>query len=433
MTTEQLYQVYLKHPIVCTDTRKITESCLFFALKGDHFNGNKFASQAIENGAAYAVIDEAEYAINDRFILVDNVLESLQDLARLHRKTIKIPVIGITGSNGKTTSKELLNSVLSQKFETFATSGNLNNHIGVPLSLLSVGNDCEIAIIEMGANHQKEIEFLSQISNPSHGMITNIGKAHLEGFGGIEGVKIGKGELYQYLSNHSGLVFMNDDNQTLKTLAHERNVHNIISYGKDESNFTAIKLLNTSPFLSVEWMQKDRVKHVAHSHLPGIYNFENIASAICIGAFFDMSPDQINKGISDYKPVNNRSQILKTAKNTIICDYYNANPSSMIVALENLESTEAKSKVLILGDMFELGDESAKEHQLIFEKALNTHAERRILIGEEFYKLNSKNGAEFYKNTSDVEKALKENPIEDSTVLLKGSRGMKLESLLNNL
>jgi UDP-N-acetylmuramoyl-tripeptide--D-alanyl-D-alanine ligase len=433
MTTEQLYQVYLKHPIVCTDTRKITDSCLFFGLKGDNFNGNQFALQAIESGAAFAIVDQPEYAINEQFILVPDVLESLQNLARLHRKHLKIPVIGITGSNGKTTSKELLNSVLSQKFKTFATEGNLNNHIGVPLSLLSVSNDCEIAIIEMGANHQKEIELLSSISQPSHGMITNVGKAHLEGFGGLEGVKIGKGELFQYLSDNNGIVFINNDNSTLKTMAQERKVKNIISYGQDDSNFLSVQLKNTSPFLSVEWKVEGTNKHLAHSNLPGTYNFENIAAAICFGAFFKLSPEQINKGISDYKPVNYRSQILKTEKNIIICDYYNANPSSMIVALENLEDTEANSKVLILGDMFELGVESAKEHQLILEKALSTKANRRILIGEEFFKLHSKNGAEFYKNTADVEKALQENPIEGSTVLLKGSRGMKLEILLNSL
>jgi UDP-N-acetylmuramoyl-tripeptide--D-alanyl-D-alanine ligase len=433
MTTEQLYQVYLKHPIVCTDTRKITDSCLFFGLKGDNFNGNQFALQAIESGAAFAIVDQPEYAINEQFILVPDVLESLQNLARLHRKHLKIPVIGITGSNGKTTSKELLNSVLSQKFKTFATEGNLNNHIGVPLSLLSVSNDCEIAIIEMGANHQKEIELLSSISQPSHGMITNVGKAHLEGFGGLEGVKIGKGELFQYLSDNNGIVFINNDNSTLKTMAQERKVKNIISYGQDDSNFLSVQLKNTSPFLSVEWKVEGTNKHLAHSNLPGTYNFENIAAAICFGAFFKLSPEQINKGISDYKPVNYRSQILKTEKNIIICDYYNANPSSMIVALENLEDTEANSKVLILGDMFELGVESAKEHQLILEKALSTKANRRILIGEEFFKLHSKNGAEFYKNTADVEKALQENPIKGSTVLLKGSRGMKLEILLSSL
>lgn len=433
MTAEQLYQVYLKHPIVCTDTRKISKNCLFFALKGDNFNGNKFALQAIESGAAYAIVDQAEFAIDNRFILVDDTLKSLQDIARLHRKRLKIPVIGITGSNGKTTSKELLNSVLSQKFKTFATEGNLNNHIGVPLSVLSVSNDCEIAIIEMGANHQKEIEFLCSISQPSHGMITNVGKAHLEGFGGVEGVKKGKGELYQYLADNQGIVFINDDNTTLKNMAQERNVNNIISYGQDDSNFLTVKLKQSSPFLSVDWKLNGNENHIAYSNLPGTYNFENIAAAICFGAYFKLSAEQINKGISDYKPINNRSQILKTENNTIICDYYNANPSSMIVALENLEDTEAKSKVLILGDMFELGIESPEEHQSILEKALNTQAERRILIGEEFFKLKLTEGAEFYKNTAEVEIALQENPIKNSTVLLKGSRGMKLESLLNCL
>jgi UDP-N-acetylmuramoyl-tripeptide--D-alanyl-D-alanine ligase len=433
MTTAQLYQVYLKNPTICTDTRKITDSCLFFALKGDQFNGNKFALQAIESGAAFAVVDEAEYAINDQFILVNDVLDSLQDLSRFHRKHLKIPVIGITGSNGKTTSKELLNSVLSQKFKTFATEGNLNNHIGVPLSLLSIPSNCEIAIIEMGANHQKEIAFLSEIAQPTHGMITNVGKAHLEGFGGIEGVKIGKGELYQHLSDSKGFVFINNDNPILKNMALERAVQNKIEYGQEDTNYLSISLKNSSPFLIVEWNLHGEEKHIAHSNLPGIYNFENIASAICIGAYFDLSADQINKGISDYKPINYRSQILITEKNTIICDYYNANPSSMMVALDNLEDTQAQSKVLILGDMFELGNESAEEHQFILEKALKTKADRRILIGEEFYKLDGIHAAEFYKNRAEAEKALTENPILQSTILLKGSRGMKLEGLLSLL
>lgn len=433
MITEELYQVYLKHPIICTDTRKITKDCLFFALKGDNFNGNQFALQAIENGAAFAIIDQKEYAIDNRFILVSDVLESLQNLARLHRKSLKIPVIGITGSNGKTTSKELINSVLSQKFKTFATEGNLNNHIGVPLSLLSVSNECEIAIIEMGANHQKEIEFLCSISQPAYGLITNVGKAHLEGFGGIEGVKIGKGELYQFLAQNEGVAFINNDNPTLKKMAEDRAVANTISYGKDDNNYLSVHLNNASPFLSVEWCLQGEEKNTAESNLPGIYNFENIAAAICIGAYFGLSTEEINKGINSYKPVNYRSQILKTDNNTIICDYYNANPSSMAVALENLENTEADSKVLILGDMFELGQESAQEHKFILEKALNIKTDRRIFVGEEFYKLQTSFEAEFYKNTIEAIEGLKNKPIKQATILLKGSRGMKLERLVDSL
>ena len=433
MTTEQLYKIYLKNPQICTDTRKITASCLFFALKGDNFDGNKFAQQAIESGAAYAIIDDTEYALDDRFIVVQNVLETLQDLARLHRKQLKIPVIGITGSNGKTTTKELIRSVLSQQFNTFATEGNLNNHIGVPLSILSITSDCEIAIIEMGANHQREIAFLCSISQPSHGMITNIGKAHLEGFGGIEGVRIGKGELYEFLYKSAGIVFLNNDDQILSSMAQERGLANTVGYGTGAKNFVAARLKNSIPCLSIDWNLSGEPKYTAFSNLPGNYNFDNICAAICIGGYFNLSPDKINKGIHLYKPLNNRSQLLETQNNTIICDYYNANPSSMIVALDNLNATDAKSKVLILADMFELGDESANEHRLILEKALLTKAQRRIFVGEEFYKLRGIEDAEFYRNTLEALEALHQDAVKQSTILLKGSRGMKLESLLNIL
>ena len=433
MTTEQLYKIYLKNPQICTDTRKITASCLFFALKGDNFDGNKFAQQAIESGAAYAIIDDTEYALDDRFIVVQNVLETLQDLARLHRKQLKIPVIGITGSNGKTTTKELIRSVLSQQFNTFATEGNLNNHIGVPLSILSITSDCEIAIIEMGANHQREIAFLCSISQPSHGMITNIGKAHLEGFGGIEGVRIGKGELYEFLYKSAGIVFLNNDDQILSSMAQERGLANTVGYGTGAKNFVAARLKNSSPCLSIDWNLSGEPKYTAFSNLQGNYNFDNICAAICIGGYFNLSPDKINKGIHLYKPLNNRSQLLETQNNTIICDYYNANPSSMTVALDNLDATDAKSKVLILADMFELGDESANEHRLILEKALLTKAQRRIFVGEEFYKLRGIEDAEFYRNTLEALEALHQDAVKQSTILLKGSRGMKLESLLNIL
>lgn len=437
MKTDQLYQIYLKHPVICTDTRKIKGSSLFFALKGENFNANEFAKNALEEGAAFAVIDDARYALNDKYILVDDVLEALQDLARHHRSQLRIPVIGITGTNGKTTTKELIRSVLSQKFNTYATEGNLNNHIGVPLSILSIKDDCEIAVIEMGANHQKEIAFLCNIAHPTHGLITNVGKAHLEGFGGIEGVRIGKGELYEFFASSGGIVFLNADDAVLNQMASERAVKNIIRYGKGSGNFITVKLNNSSPYLSIEWrpatMAKDQNSYLAMSNLPGIYNFDNIAAAICIGSFFELLPEQINEGINAYQPLNNRSQILKTDHNTIICDYYNANPSSMMVALDNLESIRSEFKVLVLGDMFELGESTAEEHQLILEKALKTRAERRILIGEEFYRLKENTEAEFYRNTAEASEALLKNPVRNSLILLKGSRGMKLENLLSLL
>lgn len=437
MKTDQLYQIYLKHPVICTDTRKIKGSCLFFALKGENFDANEFAKNALEEGAAYAVIDDTRYALNDKYILVDDVLESLQDLARYHRSQLHIPVIGITGTNGKTTTKELIRSVLSQKFNTYATEGNLNNHIGVPLSILSIRDDCEIAVIEMGANHQKEIAFLCNIAQPTHGLITNVGKAHLEGFGGIEGVRIGKGELYEFFASSGGIVFLNADDAVLNQMASERAVKNIIRYGKGSSNFITVKLNNSSPYLNIEWrpatMSKDQNSYLALSNLPGIYNFDNIAAAICIGSFFELLPEQINEGINAYQPLNNRSQILKTDHNTIICDYYNANPSSMMVALDNLESIRSEFKVLVLGDMFELGESTEEEHQLILEKALKTRAERKILIGEEFYRLKENIEAEFYRNTAEASEALMKNPVRNSLILLKGSRGMKLENLLSLL
>jgi UDP-N-acetylmuramoyl-tripeptide--D-alanyl-D-alanine ligase len=434
MTIEQLYEVYRKHQVICTDTRKISKLCLFFALKGDHFNGNEFASQAIENGAAYAIIDEEKYAVNEHFILVSNVLETLQDLARYHRRQLDIPVIGITGSNGKTTTKELIRSVLSQQFKTFATEGNLNNHIGVPLSILSIDNNCEIAIIEMGANHQKEIEFLCGIAQPTHGLITNVGKAHLEGFGGIEGVRIGKGELYEFISKTGGTLFINADNPVLKEMCAEREVQKTVSYGSAKENFISAVLKSSSPYLLIDWMTKNETSkdliYTAESNLPGIYNFDNIVCAICIGSYFKLSPGQINSGINSYHPLNNRSQLFKTERNTIICDYYNANPSSMIVALDNLESMNAASRAMILGDMFELGKEAGKEHQLILDKAMAANSERKIFIGEEFYKLKGSKAAEFFRTVHEAQQALAENPILASTVLVKGSRGMKLETLL---
>lgn len=433
MTTQQLYQIYLKHPVICTDTRKITPSCLFFALRGENFNANEFALKALDDGASFAVIDDAQYAINDRCILVDEVLGSLQELARFHRRQLDIPVIGITGTNGKTTTKELINSVLSQHFKTYATIGNLNNHIGVPLTLLSIKEDYDIAVVEMGANHQKEIEFLCSIAQPTHGLITNVGKAHLEGFGGIEGVRIAKGELYDYLAKSGGTVFLNSDNAILRDMCDERHLENIVSYGGGNQNYLAVELKELSPSLSVEWKlnhEIDNRTYTAVSNLPGTYNFENIAAAICIGSFFKLSPEEINTGIEAYKPENSRSQILNTQHNTIISDCYNANPSSMFVALDNLAAISAKHKVMILGDMFELGDESIFEHQQVIDKALKTPSDQRIFIGEEFYKLKGNVEARFYRNTEEAFEALKHTPIRNSTILVKGSRGMKLEKIL---
>ena len=436
MNIEEIYSIYLNNPVICTDTRNITKGCIFCALKGDNFNGNQFAAKALENGAAYAVIDEPDYGTNTPYILVTNVLQTLQELATYHRSQLKIPFIGITGTNGKTTTKELLNSVLSQHYKTYATKGNLNNHIGVPLTILSITNEIEVAIIEMGANHPGEIDFLCQIAQPSHGLITNVGKAHLEGFGGFEGVKRTKGELYKYLATHQGIVFINQDNHFLIEMAENHHVSNAIEYGTASTCYVSGSIFNTNPFLSVNWKPRndefDKHDYKASTNLTGIYNFENVLAAIVVGYFLQLSPDEINRGIENYKPANNRSQITTTDKNTLICDYYNANPSSVLVSLENLESIPAINKVLILGDMFELGQEAAAEHSAIVKKAESIPLAKRIFIGSEFYKLRNSTGF-FYESTSEAYEALKNDPVVNATVLIKGSRGMKLENLVELL
>jgi UDP-N-acetylmuramoyl-tripeptide--D-alanyl-D-alanine ligase len=436
MEIDQLYKIYRESGLVSTDTRKIPSGCLFFALKGDSFDGNSFADKALEAGAAYAIIDNASFEKSDRHILVHDALKALQDLARYHRSQLKIPVIGITGTNGKTTTKELANAVLSQKFRTYATQGNLNNHIGVPLTLLAIGDDVEIAIIEMGANHQQEIKFLSGISQPGYGLITNIGKAHLEGFGGPEGVKKGKGELYDWLLSDGGQAFINRDNPVLVDMARDRGLQKIIYYGTGSEGLVSGGLSVNNPFLTIEWWinheDLNPEIYTVDTHLTGNYNLENILSAACIGTFFGLSADEVNSGLSGYKPSNNRSQIAKTAFNTLVCDYYNANPSSMSVALENFSGMQAEKKTIILGDMFELGDDSATEHEEILKKALNVHANEYIFVGEGFFKagLNQKSGARFFKSTNEVYDLLKTHPIKDTLILIKGSRGMHLEKLV---
>lgn len=433
MSIQELYKLYLQNPNISTDTRKITSGCIFFALKGDNFDANNFAEQALKDGAAYAVVDNPEVAKSDKFILVDNVLKALQQLATYHREQLNIPVIGLTGSNGKTTTKELINAVLSQKFKTSATLGNLNNHIGVPLTLLAIEPDVEIAIVEMGANHQKEIEMLCQIAKPDFGLITNVGKAHLEGFGGFEGVKKGKGELYTFIEKNKGTVFINEDNPHLKEMANNHIFKEAVYYGMSDSGLISGKLLANDPYLKVEWSDKTD-QYQVKTNLTGIYNFENILAAITIGVKFGLSAEEINTGINIYNPQNNRSQIIKTGSNTIIGDFYNANPSSMLVAIENIARLDAEAKTLILGDMFELGEESPLEHKLIIEKALSFSFDQVIFIGEEFYEFSKEhNNAQFFKTTSDFKSTFAEHTISQNLILLKGSRGMKLETLLENL
>ncbi len=432
-TTEDLYKIYQQHPAISTDTRKIATGSLFFALKGDKFDANTFAQQALEAGAAYAIIDNAEYQFNERCLLVDDVLTALQDLARYHRQQLTIPVIGLTGTNGKTTTKELINAVLSQHFKTLATQGNLNNHIGVPLTILSINNSHQMAVIEMGANHQKEIAFLSSISQPTHGLITNVGKAHLEGFGGVEGVKIAKGELYDYLAVSKGVTFINSNSDSLMQMQSARKFEvPPIFYGDVIDDLVSGEITANDPLLTLQWTNNlSGESHTVKTQLTGAYNLDNILAAICIGVYFKLPAIEINKGIEDYQPQNNRSQIVKTATNTLICDYYNANPSSMAVAIENIGKLQADRKVLILGDMFELGDESPAEHEAVIKNALDTDVDERIFIGKEFYKLSSpfRGLGGFYATAEDAIAELKANPITNSTILIKGSRGMALERL----
>ncbi len=432
----ELYHYYLKHRSVCTDTRQISKDCLFFALKGDTFDGNKFAAQALENGAALAIVDDKTLALSDQHFLVEDVLTALQQLAAHHRDQLSIPFIGLTGSNGKTTTKELINSVLSVAYQTHATKGNLNNHIGVPLTLLSMPDDTEVAIIEMGANHQKEIAMLSAICKPTHGLITNVGRAHLEGFGGIEGVKKGKGELYDFLKSSKGIAFINHDNNELVQMGRERALERVIFYGTGADNYVSGKTESSEPFISMEWlkqdMEVDALPELAQSNLTGSYNAENILAAITIGTFFKLSPDQINKGISDYVPQNNRSQLSKTDRNTLICDYYNANPSSMDAALSNFSKMEAGKKVMILGDMFELGEHSEAEHKAVIEKALALKAWQTLFVGKHFFAARTE-GALFFEDTASVSAWLDQNPISQATILVKGSRGMALEKLVGKL
>jgi UDP-N-acetylmuramoyl-tripeptide--D-alanyl-D-alanine ligase len=454
MTTENIYNIFLQHPLISTDTRKIAAGSLFFALKGDNFDANTFAQKAIEAGAAYAIIDNPTYQLNEKYVLVDDVLTALQDLARHHRRQLTIPVIGLTGTNGKTTTKELINSVLSQHFKTQATQGNLNNHIGVPLTILTIDASHQIAVIEMGANHQKEIELLCSIAQPTHGLITNVGKAHLEGFGGVEGVKKGKGELYDYLSRKvqksesleenefqlpdlTGVAFVNSDSVDLMAMQKARDLQNVIFYGTETgNNLVSGKLTENAPYLSLQWTNNGfGGSYTIKTQLTGAYNLDNILAAICIGVYFKLNSAEINKGIEGYQPKNNRSQIVKTDTNTLICDYYNANPSSMFVAIENMGKIDAEGKALILGDMFEMGAEAAVEHASVIKKAMETEVDERIFIGKEFYEVSRENAATvnvptFYKTAEDAIAGIKANPIKNSTILIKGSRGMALERLV---
>ncbi|MDO9596009.1 MAG: UDP-N-acetylmuramoyl-tripeptide--D-alanyl-D-alanine ligase [Lutibacter sp.] len=419
MNIAQLYQLYSQTYLVDTDTRKIRKGSMFFCLKGDNFNGNEFAEEALKSGANYVVIDEEKYKTSPNAFLVENVLETLQKLANFHRKQLTIPIISLTGSNGKTTTKELINAVLSKKYLTAATTGNLNNHIGVPLTLLSMTPKTEIGIVEMGANHLKEIAFLCSIAEPDFGLITNFGKAHLEGFGGFEGVVKAKSELYDFLRLKNKTVFINTDD--------ELQVKQSAGINAIEFNNNVIKFMEANPFVKVQFKNT-----MIESNLIGKYNYNNIAVAVAVGNHFNVAETDIKMAIESYIPTNNRSQIIQKGSNKIIMDAYNANPSSMQAALENFAQLKDENKVVFLGDMFELGKDSLAEHEKIANLVASYHFSKVFLIGKAFSATGAKNAFvsesyESFKNSTNY------SNINNATILIKGSRGMALERLLNLL
>jgi UDP-N-acetylmuramoyl-tripeptide--D-alanyl-D-alanine ligase len=418
-----LYEIFLQHPEICTDTRKLSKGCVFFALKGDNFNGNLFAGQALAAGAAYVVVDEKEAAINDHCILVDDVLTVLQRLANQHRKQLNVPVIALTGSNGKTTSKELIASVLKQQYNVHYTTGNFNNHIGVPLTLLQLKKEHQLAVIEMGANHQKEIELLSNIADPDYGLITNVGKAHLEGFGGLEGVKKGKGEMYVHIKNKHGHLFVNRGSNDLVEMLGDYD--KVTWYGADKGDITG-SAMESGEFLKVH-ISKPFTLYI-NTNLTGSYNLENILAAVTIGNHFNVTPENIRKGIENYYPSNQRSQIIKKNNNiTLVLDAYNANPSSMNAALDNFDKTFSGKKIIALGDMLELGDESEKEHLQLGEKLSHIKADDILLVGPRFETAAKKFSFLHFNNSADAAEWMKQQHLKNCTVLIKGSRGIKME------
>lgn len=429
MTEENIYELFLQYPEISIDSRQIKEGSLFFALKGESFDGNEFASKAIENGASFAIIDNPKYKVGDKTILVENSLTFLQRLANLHRKHFNIPVLAITGTNGKTTTKELLYAILSKNYKTLATKGNLNNHIGVPLTLLRVKSETEIAIIEMGANHPGEIDALCQIAEPTHGIITNIGKAHLDGFGGFDGVIKAKTELYHFLRSRNGIAFVNSSNSLLEQYIQGMNV---VRYNNGESTIDENQNYQESPFLKMK-IKVGEQEIVLETKLFGSYNAENISAATSIGYYFKIEPLKIKEAIESYQPQNNRSQVLKTNHNLLILDMYNANPSSMALALQNFSDSAYDQKVLILGDMLELGDESDKEHKAILELIEKLEFNEVYLVGPVFTRLNSKRDWLCFQDSELANIWLEHHRLSNKIILIKGSRGIKLEKLVSLL
>nr|WP_321522614.1 UDP-N-acetylmuramoyl-tripeptide--D-alanyl-D-alanine ligase [uncultured Macellibacteroides sp.] len=425
MSISELYELYLHNPKVTTDSRNCSLGSIFFALKGENFDGNQYASKALRSGCSYAVIDNPEYFIGERTILVENVLKALQQIAHKHRKALGTPVIGITGTNGKTTTKELLAAVLSTKYNLLYTEGNLNNQIGVPLTLLRLNHQHEMAVIEMGASHPGDIKELVEIASPNFGLITNVGQAHLEGFGSFEGVIKTKGELYDYIRQTKGKIFIKKENEYLQSIA--RGIEQI-NYGADENSFASGCIVSSSPFLVFNWKQQGKI-HTVETHLIGGYNVDNVLAAVAIGRYFKIPAERISRAIAAYEPTNNRSQFKETENNKLIIDAYNANPSSMKVAIDNFAAMDVTTpKAVILGDMRELGPSSEFLHAEIVNQIEAAGLDKVYLCGDHF----STTGTNFlhFKSIDELIAELTSNPLKGYHILIKGSRGMTLEKTL---
>ena len=423
MNIEEIYKIYKRFPNVQTDSRKLQKDEIFFALKGPNFNGNEFAKKALELGAAFVVADEDPGFSDERIIPVNDVLQTLQHLAKFHREQFDVPFIAITGSNGKTTTKELIHEVLSTTYTTYTTKGNLNNHIGIPLTILKIKPDAEIAVIEMGANHLHEIESYCVYAQPLYGLITNIGKAHLEGFGGVENVKKGKGELFDYLKIHDGTAFVNTDDKAVFDLG--KKIKNAIYYGSNGGKING-EILKNDPFLEIKISQKS--SFTIKSNLVGAYNLPNVIAASCIGKYFKVSDENIKKAIENYHPSNSRSQLIKSDSNTIILDAYNANPGSMKAAIENFANMPGNKKILLLGSMMELGDDSRKEHEEIVSLIDKYKWDAVVLVGKNFNEVE--NEYINFKNSSEAKEWLKKEDPQNAQILIKGSRSMQMEKVL---
>jgi UDP-N-acetylmuramoyl-tripeptide--D-alanyl-D-alanine ligase len=426
MNLEKLYEIYLQHQSVQTDTRKLKPGDLFFALKGANYNGNQYAKQALSSGAVCCIVDEDCGFEDERIFRVDDVLSTLQELALLHRTKFKIPFLAVTGSNGKTTTKELIHAVLSSYYKTYTTEGNLNNHIGIPLTLLNIRHDAEMAVVEMGANHQKEIEGYCRYALPTHGLITNCGKAHLEGFGGEEGVKKGKGELFDYLRSSGGTAFVYADFDYLIEMS--KGIGSVITYASNTTG-TVIghSIDNGGDFLTVEISQGIGTG-IIQTSLVGGYNLPNVLAAICVGKYFGVPDEKVKYALETYQPSNSRSQLVQKDGNTIILDAYNANPSSMQLAIDNFEKMKGEKKILMLGAMMELGEESDREHKKIVDQIDAFSWDAVVLVGSSFEKIHGKHI--YFSNSKEAAQWFRSMHFHGFHVLIKGSRSMKMELVL---